>query len=81
MRNSLGDYYSRLGIPTLYEVKAGDKFLKGVLKDNFWILFIRNLKTKGGTKGKIFKLSHDLKAGDEVSKRKAGELASLLKVN
>jgi hypothetical protein len=51
MRNSLSDYYSRLGMPTLYEVKAGDKFLKGVLKDD-----IRNLKTIAGTKEKVFNL-------------------------
>jgi hypothetical protein len=41
-------------MPTLYRVKAGENFLKAVLKDNFRILFITSLKTKGGTKGKIF---------------------------
>jgi hypothetical protein len=34
-------------MPTLLQVKAGEKFLKGVPKDNFRKLFIFNLKTKG----------------------------------
>jgi hypothetical protein len=34
----------RLGIPTLSGVKAGEKFLKGVPKDNFWNLNIFCLK-------------------------------------
>jgi hypothetical protein len=40
----------KAGMPTLYRVKAGENFLKGVPKDNFWIiiLFIKSLKTKGG---------------------------------
>jgi hypothetical protein len=43
-------------MPTLCVAKAGEKFLKGVPKDNFRKLFIMRLKTKGGTKGKIFNL-------------------------
>jgi hypothetical protein len=57
---SLKDYiYFRvllIGMPTLYRVKALENFLKGVTKDNFRILFTTSLKTKGGTKGKIFNL-------------------------
>jgi len=36
-----------VGMPTLYRVKAGENFLKGVPKDHFRILFITSLKTKG----------------------------------
>jgi hypothetical protein len=43
-------------MPTLYRVKARKNFLKGVPKDNFGVLLITNLKTKGETKGKIFNL-------------------------
>jgi len=43
-------------MPTLFRVKAEEKFLKGVPKDNFQKYFIISLKTKGGPKGKIFNL-------------------------
>jgi hypothetical protein len=42
-----------LGMPTLHEVKAGEKFLKGLPKDNFRKLFIFSLKSKGEVKGKF----------------------------
>ena len=45
-----------IGMPTLYGVKAGENFSKGVPKDNFRTFFIISLKTKGGTKGKMFNL-------------------------
>jgi len=41
-------------MPTLFQIKAGEKFLKGVPKDNFRILFIISLKTKERTNGKNF---------------------------
>jgi hypothetical protein len=50
------EYKAEVGMPTLYGVKAGENFLKGVTKDNFSKLFIMSLKTKGGTKGKTFNL-------------------------
>jgi hypothetical protein len=37
-------------MPTLSKVKAGENFSK----DHFQNFFIISLKTKGGTKGKIF---------------------------
>jgi hypothetical protein len=43
-------------MPTLFRIKAGEKFLKGVPKDNFRILFIISLKTKEGTKENFFNL-------------------------
>jgi hypothetical protein len=43
-------------MPTLCRVKAGEKFLNWVPKDNFRKSFIMRLKTKGATKGKIFDL-------------------------
>jgi hypothetical protein len=35
---------------TLYRVKAGENFLKGLPNDNFRMLFIINLKAKGEPK-------------------------------
>jgi hypothetical protein len=42
-------------MPTLSGVKAGEKFIKGVQAD-FWNLVVFSLKTKGGTRRKIFNL-------------------------
>ncbi len=47
-------------MPTLFGVKAGEKFSKGVPKDFFRKLFIISLKTKGGTKGKFFTLNGEI---------------------
>jgi hypothetical protein len=43
-------------LPTLSEIKAGEKILKGVPNYNFWNKVIFSLKSKGGAKGKIFNL-------------------------
>jgi hypothetical protein len=56
---------------TLFRVKAGEKSFKGIPKDNFRILFIISLKTKGRLKEKFSISSFDLIF-------KAGDLASLL---
>jgi hypothetical protein len=58
--------YSRDANPFLSQSQAGEKFSKGVPKDNFRILFIIGLKTKGGLKEKfsIFSFEQIFKAGD-----------------
>jgi len=40
-------------MPTLFSVKDGQKFVKGVQKDNFFKLIIMGIKTKGGQKEKF----------------------------
>jgi hypothetical protein len=42
-------------MPTLYRIKAGEIFLKGVPNDHFLILFMMSLKIEG-TKGTNFNL-------------------------
>jgi hypothetical protein len=49
-----------IGIPTLYRIKAGEKFSKGVPKDIFRKFSIISLKPKGGPNGKFSTSSFDL---------------------
>jgi hypothetical protein len=74
-------------VSTLYQVKAGENFLKGVpsirIALYFRMLFIISLKTKSGPKEKIFISSFDLNKRLETwfqsweLQREAGDLASL----
>jgi hypothetical protein len=70
-------------MPTLYQVKAGENFLKGVPKDNFRKLFLIRLKIKSGPEEIFFFSSFDLNKRLETwsqrwgLQRKAGDLASL----
>jgi hypothetical protein len=44
----------RLGMLTLFEVNAGEIYVKGYKKNIFRKFFIISLKIKAGTKGKTF---------------------------